>query len=214
MNLAILGPQGSGKGTQAERLVDKFGWLHIETGKILRNLVKTNHPLAKDINELMNQGLLVSDEVLSQVLDEQIKKEGAKRGILFDGSPRNLAQYGLIKKLLKERGEKLDKVVYIKISKEESLRRMSSRRTCERCGEVFNLLTNPAKIAGICDTCKGQLRQRADDQPEAIEKRLNKFREATIPVIEQAAKEKTLVEIEGEKPIEEVFNDIVKELGL
>ncbi len=214
MNLAILGPQGSGKGTQAEKLAEKYGLLHIETGRILRDIVKSDSPMGSQIREIMNGGQLVSDKILTQVLSEHITSDGIKEGIIFDGTPRDLDQYEVIKKLLGNLGGKLDKVIYLKISNEESIKRLSNRRTCQNCGEVYNLLTNPPREEGKCDMCGATLVQREDDKPEIIAKRLAKFAEATTPVINQAREEGILQEIDGERPIEVIFEDIVSRLQL
>lgn len=214
MNLAILGPQGSGKGTQAEKLAQKYGLLHIETGKILREWAKSDHPLAGKIREMMNSGQLVADNILGQVITEHITQEGIKEGIIFDGTPRNLIQYELIDKLLAGFGTKLNKVILLKISVEESIKRMSNRRICPNCGEVYNLISNPPKIEGKCDFCQSVLVQREDDKPEIIVKRQAKFNEMTTPVINKARGEGILEEIDGERPIEIIFEDITTKLSL
>lgn len=212
MNLSILGPQGSGKGTQAEKIAEKFGLLHIEIGKILREWAASDRPKAEEIRQKINQGVLVSDEILSGVLTKVIEGGPTTAGVVFDGTPRNLQQYELIKNLLAERGAKLDKVIYLEISEPESIKRLSSRRTCQKCGEVFNLITNPPLTSNKCDKCGGDLVQREDDTPGAIAQRLAIFHQATTPVIEQARKEGILTEIDGERPIEEIFEDIMAKL--
>lgn len=214
MNLAILGPQGSGKGTQAEKLAQKYGLLHIETGKILREWAKSDHPLAGKIREMMNSGQLVADDILGQVITEHITQEGIKEGIIFDGTPRNLIQYELIDKLLAGFGTKLNKVILLKISVEESIKRMSNRRICPNCGEVYNLISNLPKIEGKCDFCQSILVQREDDKPEIIVKRQAKFNEMTTPVVNKARGEGILEEIDGERPIEIIFEDITTKLSL
>lgn len=210
MNLAILGPQGSGKGTQAEKLVKEFGFAHIETGKILREIAQSDHPLANHINNVQISGGLVDDGILEQVLTEKLAK-ASESGYLFDGTPRNLTQYELLKYLLSLLGEKLDKIIYLNISEAEIVKRSSSRRTCAKCGRIYNLITNPPPVADKCE-CLGELILRDDDQPEIIKKRLAKFIEATRPVIEKARSEGILIEIDGEKPIEEIHQEIINKL--
>lgn len=206
MNIVVLGPQGSGKGTQAELLSEKYNLLHVETGEILRKLTETTSPLAGEVRDIMNEGKLVSDEILEKVLRETLNKPNGS-GFVFDGTPRNVVQYGLIEKILKSKGEKFDKIVLINISEPETIKRLSSRRTCEECGKVYNLVTNPPKNGKTCD-CGGRLIQREDDKPESIKKRLQTYHEQTSKVIDSAKKDGILVEIDGERPIDEIFCEI------
>ncbi len=207
MNLVILGPQGCGKGTQAELLEQKYGLLRIETGKILRQIANSDHPLAKQIRETMLSGKLVSDEILEMVLTE--KMSSRKTGFIFDGTPRDLIQYHLIQRILQNMQSRLDMVIVITISEEESIRRLSSRRTCENCNEIFNIVTKPPKTSDVCDECGGKLVFREDDTPESIKRRLAIYHKSTIPVIETAKTEGKYLEIDGEQPIEVIHNQIV-----
>lgn len=211
MNIIILGPQGSGKGTQADLLEQKFGFTRIETGKILRQIAGSDHPLAERVRNTMNEGRLVSDEVLSQVLEEYMRKPH-QDGFLFDGTPRNLDQYWLIKKILTELGQNIDKVILVDISEAETIRRLSSRRTCKSCGKVFNLITNPPP-SDKCN-CGGELMQREDDQPEAIKKRLETYHTDTAKVIDAAEQEGLLLRINGEQAIEKIHEEMVDRLGV
>jgi adenylate kinase len=210
MNIVILGPQGSGKGTQAEMLAEKFGLLHIETGKILRKIAESDHPWGKKIKQMMLNGELVSDDILNAVLKETLATIHPK-GYLFDGTPRNLSQYELINKVLAERAEKIDRVVYLNIPEEETIKRLSSRRTCSTCGRIYNIITDPPTVSNQCD-CGGELIHREDDQPQAIKKRLEWGR--TTEIKQQAQKEGILLEINGEQPIEDIHKEIVERLGL
>lgn len=213
MILSILGPQGSGKGTQAQLLVDRFGFSHIETGKLLREIAESDSVIANSIKETMNSGALVSDEVLSQVLESHLTNEVLARGVVFDGTPRNLAQYLLINNLLAKFGCKLDYVVYLGITDLESVKRISARRTCRICGRVYNLITHPAKNEGRCD-CGGDLEQREDDVPESIQRRLSTYHKETSAVIEKAREDRILIEIDGSGPIETISENIIKNLRL
>ena len=212
MNVVILGPQGSGKGTQAEMLVKKYGFTHVETGGILRKIANSDHPWGGRIKKMMLRGVLVSDEILNAVLKETLAMTHPK-GFLFDGTPRNFPQYGLIKKVLATYSEKIDKVVFLNISETETVKRLSSRRICKICGKVYNLVTDPSPNDDKCQ-CGGDLIQREDDFPEAIKRRLDAFNGSTKKVIESAVKEGVLIEIDGEKPIEEIHKEIVEKLGL
>jgi adenylate kinase len=212
MNLVILGPQGSGKGTQAGMLVNKYGFTRVETGEILRKIAESDHPWGKRVKSMMLKGALVSDDILNAVLKETLNMSHPK-GFLFDGTPRNFPQYKLIRDILALKGERMDKVVFINISEAETVKRLSSRQTCRVCGKVYNLVTDPSPHGDKCE-CGGNLVQREDDTPDAIKKRLEAFNHSTEKVIEAAKKEGVLVEINGEKPIEEIHKEIVAKLGL
>ncbi len=210
MNLAILGPQGSGKGTQAELLISQFGFTHVETGKILRQISESDNPLAPQIKQTLLEGKLISDEILEQVLTDKLNQP-ANYGYLFDGTPRTLAQYDLLEYLLDLLGQKLDHVIYIFIPESEVVRRLSARRTCVKCGNVYNLLTNPPPQNGKCQ-CGGELIQRTDDTPDAINKRLSWG--FTKEVKQKALDDGKLIEINGEQSIETIHQEIVSKLGL
>ena len=211
MNIIILGPQGSGKGTQADLLEHKFGLNHIETGKILRKIAESESPLANEIRDTMNSGKLVSDDILDEVLKEYMNKN-VYSGFLFDGTPRNMDQYDLIKNILIKKGEKIDKVILVDISEEETIKRLSSRRTCKQCGKVYNILTNPPPN-DLCE-CGGDLFQREDDTNEAIKKRLATYHKDTEKVLEQAEKDGLLLKFNGEQAIEKIHEEILEKLKI
>lgn len=212
MNLVILGPQGSGKGTQAEMLVKKYGFTHVETGEILRQMAASDHPWNNRIRKMLNEGVLVSDDILSVILKDYLSSNHPN-GFLFDGTPRNFEQYKLMNELLSQKGEKFDKVIFLKIPEEETVRRLSSRRKCEKCGKVYNLVTDPPPGGSRCE-CRGELIHREDDFPDAIKKRLSAFWESTTKVIDAAKAEGILIEINGDQPIENIHKEIVEKLGL
>jgi adenylate kinase len=214
MNLVILGPQGSGKGTQAEMLADKYGYNYIEMGKILRSVANSDNKYAQVVREAMNRGVLVPDEFFRLILWDHVKKSDKAKGFIFDGFPRSHPQYEQLIDMLMKFGEKLDKMILITISEEETIRRLSARRTCKKCGRVFNLLTNKPHKDNKCDECGGDLYQREDDKEEAIKKRLETYEKETSGVIEEGRKAKILLEINGERPIEEIYKEIVEKLGL
>ena len=212
MNLILLGPQGSGKGTQAELLVQKYGLNYVEMGKILRSIAESDNQYAKIVKEMIDKGELVPDEYVRLIAWDHINKQDKEKGWLFDGYPRSLEQYEYLEDMLRKFGKKIDWVVYLFISPEESIRRLSARRTCEKCGEIFNLVTNPPKNPEICDKCGGRLGQREDDQPGAIKRRLELFNERTKPILEKARQENILMEVNGERPIEQIHEVIVSRL--
>jgi len=213
MNLILLGPQGSGKGTQAELLVQKYGLNYVEMGKILRSIAESDNQYAKIVKEMIDKGELVPDEYVRLIAWDHINKQDKEKGWLFDGYPRSLEQYEYLEDMLRKFGKKIDWVVYLFISPEESIRRLSARRTCEKCGEIFNLVTNPPKNPEICDKCGGRLGQREDDQPGAIKRRLELFNERTKPILEKARQENILMEVNGERPIDIINDEIVQKLG-
>ena len=192
MNIALLGPQGSGKGTQAEMLVRDMGMTKFETGKFFR---ESRDP---EIRSLIDQGKLVPDETTNKIILDFIN-ENDNGNLLFDGSPRTISQYEVMKK-------HLQLVIFLKISEKETVRRLSARRQCAVCGQIYNLITAPAR----CD--HNQPVQREDDKPEAIKKRLELFRAQTEPVIEMARQDGLLLEIDGERPIEVIAKDIKERL--
>lgn len=204
MNLILLGPQGSGKGTQAELLVQKYGWNYVEMGKILRSM--------PEVKESIDKGELVPDEYVRQIAWDHINRQDKEKGFLFDGYPRSLEQYKYLEDMLRKFGKKIDWVIYLYISPEESVRRLSARRTCEKCGEIYNLITNPPKNPEVCDKCGGKLTQREDDQPEAIKRRLELFNQRTKPILEKARAEHVLLEVDGERQIEQIHDDMVSRL--
>jgi len=211
MNIVLLGPQGSGKGTQAEFLEEKFGFHRIEMGKILRSIIDSDNQYAEVVKEHVNKGELVPEEYIRLIAWDYINKHDKAHGFLFDGYPRSLPQYEHLKDMLMKFGKKLDKVLFLRISEEETVRRLSARRTCEKCGEIYNLVTAPPPTPDTC-TCGGRLVQRQDDYPEAIAQRLAAYNEKTVPVLEKAREDGILWEIDGEQSIQAIATQIAEGL--
>ena len=209
MNLLILGPQGSGKGTQAQLLAKKFSLLYLEMGSLLRQLSKTD----KEIDRTINKGQLLPDgptvEIFAKFLADNSWEK--KNGLMLDGFPRTFSQHQSVKEYLSKYRQKIDHAIYLDISESTSIKRLSARRTCSGCGKVYNLLTNPPK-GDVCGSCGGKLVQREDDKEEAIRERLRIFREMTQPLIELLEKEGILLKIDGERPIQTIFEDICNRL--
>jgi adenylate kinase len=212
MNLVILGPQGSGKGTQAELLAKKFGFNYVEMGNILRSIANSDNQHANQVRESMKKGEKVPDEFVRLIAWDHISKMDKSKGFLFDGYPRSVSQYEHIEDMLRKFGQKLDKVIYVRISEEEVIKRLSARRICSKCGNVYNIITKPSPKGEYECECGGKLYQREDDQPEAIRQRLQWG--WTTEVKEKARNEGILVEIDGERPIDVIQKDIVSKLGL
>jgi adenylate kinase len=206
MNIIILGPPASGKGTQAEIISRKLGLGHIESGAILRKKAESD----KRIEKIISQGQLVDDKTTIGLIDEYIRGKGLGYDkLVFDGFPRTESQYILLKNWLKDKESSIGYVIYLKVADGISVERISARRTCKVCGRVYNLLTNPPPKDGRCE-CGGELIQRDDDKPQAIKERLSIFHLQTEPVLALAKKDNILLTVDGEKSIDKVTMQILE----
>lgn len=205
MKLMIVGPQGSGKGTQAKMIVKKYKIMHISTGDLLREAVKNKTEIGLKMKDILDRGELVPDEIVISLIKEKLKE--AKNGFILDGFPRNLEQTKALDKITK-----LNKVIDLIISDEESIKRISGRRSCPKCGSVFHVANSPPKKKDVCDNCKTKLIQRDDDKEEVIKKRLAIYHEQTALLEDFYRNEGILKEINGEQPIDKVTEDIVNSL--
>jgi adenylate kinase len=213
MNLVILGPQGSGKGTQAEKLARKFNLEHIDMGKFLREVAKQDTPLGREVYNIQNVSrTLVPSRILEEVLSMKINSLPREQGVLFEGVPRNVDQAEYFEKAMLESGRHIDKVIVINISKEESFRRISKRWVCKKCRKVLIMGEDIGKPEDKCPDCGGEVIQRKDDVREGIETRLKIFEEETKPVIEYFDKKRLAININGEQAQEEVFGEILSKL--
>jgi len=213
MNIVILGPQGCGKGTQAELLKEKFDLFHIEMGQALREVAKDESELGKMVDEVINvKRELVSNDLVEEVLLNALQKNSDQRDIILDGAPRRLDQIVLIEKVLEKKGKKLDKVIHINIPETDSVLRISKRFDCVDCGTRLILGKDIKNITDRCHECGGAIEQRADDTPDGVRKRLAIFRDETLPVINHYRQTGKLLEIDGTKTPEKVFQEMVKEL--
>lgn len=211
MNLIILGPQGSGKGTQAELLAKKYRLDHFDAGRALRQVAALQSPLGQEVHEIIIvKKELVPSRILEMVLQVRISGLPREQGIVFDGVPRNIAQAKYFLKILQEFGRKIDRVIFVDISKEESIKRIGKRFSCERCKEPIVLEKEKKNLA--CPKCGGKLVQRADDTEEGVKKRLEVYSRETMPVIEFFEKMNLVSRIDGEQEAQKVFEDIVKAL--
>jgi adenylate kinase len=209
MNLVILGPQGSGKGTQAEKLAEKFGLEHIDMGKFLRGVARMDTPLGREVYEIQNvTKTLVPSRILEEVFTIKLNSIPREQGIVFDGFPRNQDQAEYFEKAMREFGRKMDKVIMIKLSPEGSVKRISKRWVCEKCKSVY-IMGKDIKSSEEPCCCGGKIIQRADDTPEGIRKRLQVYEKETLPLVEYYKKKGTLTEINGDQSIEEVFWEIL-----
>ncbi|MDO8551601.1 MAG: nucleoside monophosphate kinase [bacterium] len=213
MNIVLIGPQGSGKGEQAKRLIEKFNLAYFSAGDLLRDLAGEESGQGKVIHHLMNvEGKLIPDEIMNKLVFDKLNEIDWKNGLLFDGFPRTQHQFAELEKYLTSKAEKVDRLIYLKIKPQTSISRLTSRRICPKCKTIYNLVTDRPKEDEKCDKCGLKLVQRLDESPQAIENRLKSYYELTEPLIDQARKEGLLEEIDGEKPIGEVFQEIVEKL--
>lgn len=200
----FLGAPGSGKGTQANIISQRLGIAHVATGDLFREAVSKGGELGREAKIYMDKGLLVPDEITIRMLLERIAAADCRKGYILDGFPRTLEQARTLERALAEKGEVVDKVLYFKVSTEELVRRLSGRLICRNCQTPYHLITSPPKVAGRCDQCGGELYQRSDDSPETVRKRLEVYFTETAALIDYYKEAGKLVEINGEKGIEEV----------
>ena len=197
MKLILLGAPGAGKGTVAKLLTKMDGSVQISTGDILRAAVAAGTELGKQAQAAMKAGDLVSDDLIMGIMGERLKEDDCKAGYLLDGFPRTIPQAEALKVLLADMGEELDMVVDIQVAKEVILDRLTTRRTCEGCGEIYNVKSNPPKEEGKCDKCGGAVTQREDETEEAISNRLDVYNEMTAPLASFYEKEGNLVSVDA-----------------
>ena len=210
MNLILLGPPGAGKGTQAQRMVERYRIPQISTGDILRTAVKESTPLGMKAKGLMDQGKLVPDEIVTGIIEERVKARDCDSGFILDGFPRTIPQAEALQPILTKVGKKIDHVINIEVDPEELVRRLTGRRTCKNCGAMFHLLFQPPKKEGICDRCRGTLYQRADDQEETIRTRLKEYEKQTSPLIQYYQGKKILRSIQGVGGPDQIFDQIIR----
>ena len=183
MKLILLGAPGAGKGTVAKLLTKMDGSVQISTGDILRGAVAAGTELGKKAQAAMAAGDLVSDDLIMGIMGERLKEDDCKSGYLLDGFPRTIPQAEALKVLLEQMGEKLDAAVEIDVPRDVILDRLTTRRTCESCGEIYNVKSSPTKVEGVCDKCSGPVTQREDETEEAISNRLNVYNDQTAPLV-------------------------------
>lgn len=213
MRIVLLGPPGSGKGTQAKYIVEKFDIAHISTGEIFRQNIKDKTPLGLKAKEYIDKGLLVPDDMTIAIFKARIKQDDCKNGFLVDGFPRTVAQADALLKELDLADAAIDHVINIAVNLDKLIARLTGRRVCTHCNMNYNILLNPPKIEGICDDCGGTLMQREDDSIQTVNNRLSVYANQTEPLIEYYEKLNLLRNINGEQNIEMVFNDICNMLG-
>ena len=213
MKIIMLGAPGAGKGTQAKMIADKYSIPHISTGDIFRAKIKNGTELGKKAKTYMDQGLLVPDELVVDLVVDRVGQEDCSNGYVLDGFPRTIPQAESLDAALEKLGSKVDYAINVEVPDENIVRRMSGRRACVACGATYHIVHIPTKVEGICDRCGSELILRDDDKPETVKKRLAVYHEQTQPLIDYYNDKKVLVEVDGTKDMNDVFTDIVKILG-
>lgn len=213
MKIIMLGAPGAGKGTQAKKIAEKYGIPHISTGDIFRANIKNGTELGKKAKTYMDEGLLVPDELVVDLVVDRVQQEDCKNGYVLDGFPRTIPQADALDKALAELGEKMDYAINVEVPDDNIVNRMSGRRACVGCGATYHIVHAPTKEENICDTCGGELILRDDDKPETVLKRLGVYHEQTQPLIQYYTDKNILVEVDGTVDLEDVFKAIVNILG-
>ena len=213
MKIIMLGAPGAGKGTQAKKIAEKYGIPHISTGDIFRANIKNGTELGKKAKTYMDEGLLVPDELVVDLVVDRVQQEDCKNGYVLDGFPRTIPQAEALDKALVGLGEKMDYAINVEVPDENIVSRMSGRRACVGCGATYHIVHAPTKVENICDTCGGELILRDDDKPETVLKRLGVYHEQTQPLIQYYTDKDILVEVDGTVDLEDVFKAIVNILG-
>ena len=213
MKIIMLGAPGAGKGTQAKMLADKYEIPHISTGDIFRANIKNGTELGQKAKTYMDQGLLVPDELVCDLVVDRVQQDDCTKGYILDGFPRTIPQAEALDAALANIGSKIDYAVNVEVPDENIVTRMSGRRACLECGATYHIEYNPTKVDGICDVCGKELILREDDRPETVTKRLNVYHEQTQPLIDYYTKQDVLKEVDGTMNMDDVFSAIVKILG-
>ncbi len=213
MKIVMLGAPGAGKGTQAKMIVEKYGIPQISTGDIFRANIKNGTELGKKAKTYMDQGALVPDELVVDLVVDRLSQDDCKNGYVLDGFPRTIPQAEALTAALAAQGEKLDYAIDVEVPDENIVNRMSGRRACVNCGGTYHIVFNPTKVEGICDACGGKLILRDDDKPETVQHRLSVYHAQTQPLIDYYNAEGILKAVDGTKNMADVFADITAILG-
>lgn len=213
MKIVMLGAPGAGKGTQARLISEKYGIPQISTGDIFRANIRENTELGQRAKSYMDQGLLVPDEVTCDLVVDRIRREDCANGYILDGFPRTIPQAECLTEALAKSGDAVDFAIDVNVPDENIVNRMAGRRACVNCGATYHIVTIPPKKEGICDKCGSELILRDDDKPETVLKRLQVYHDQTQPLITYYEGQGKLRTVDGTKPMEEVFADILAILG-
>lgn len=213
MKIIMLGAPGAGKGTQAIKIAEKYGIPHISTGDIFRANIKNGTELGKKAKTYMDQGLLVPDELVVDLVVDRVNQDDCTKGYVLDGFPRTIPQAEALDAALASLNQAMDYAINVEVPDENIVKRMSGRRACVDCGATYHIEFAPTKVENVCDHCGGSLILRDDDKPETVQKRLNVYHDQTQPLIDYYTGKNILVEVDGTVDINDVFAAIVKILG-
>ena len=211
-NIMFIAPPAAGKGTQAERVVEKYHIPHISTGDILREISKEDSEIGEYVRETLASGKLVKDEITYQLIEDRLKKDDCKNGFIIDGFPRNLDQANEYDKILERLNYEVGNVILIDIDKEILEKRITGRRLCEKCGAIYNRNDEnmTPKVESVCDQCGGKLYQRSDDNLESFQTRYQTYLDKTEPIIDHYKKQGVLKVVDGNDTIDNIFKQIDK----
>ncbi|MBA3451337.1 MAG: adenylate kinase [Chloroflexia bacterium] len=219
MHVILIGPQGSGKGTQSDRIRSRLNLASIATGELFRSAIKRGTNLGTRIQAIYDRGELVPDDLTIAIVRERLEALDAQRddgveiaGALYDGFPRTEGQADALDQILAARGEEVTTVIAIDVPREKLMERLAGRRVCAGCGRVYNVVTDPPLIDGVCDVCESAVLQRADDTPEAVAKRLDLYELETVPLVDRYAARRLLTRVDGDQSIDAVTEAIVSEI--
>jgi adenylate kinase len=216
MHIILMGPQGSGKGTQSERLRARLNLGSIATGELFRAAIKGGTELGRKIQAVYDRGELVPDELTVALVEDRLDELARERsrgvvieGALYDGFPRTIAQADALNRTLAARDDEVTAVIAIDVPRQTLVERLAGRRVCSVCGRVYNVLSDPPAVDGVCDVCGGPVTQRADDTPEAVAKRLDLYEIETAPLLDRYEKQGLVERVDGDRAIDDVTESIV-----
>jgi len=213
MNILFMGPPGAGKGTQAERIVNKYNLPHISTGDMFRSAIANETELGLTAKKFMDAGNLVPDDVTIGIVKERLSATDCENGFLLDGFPRTVDQAAALDEIMTSLNKKIDHVINIDVDMDILLERLTGRRICKDCGATYHVVFNPSKVADVCDKCEGELYQRKDDNAESVGTRLSVYQNQTKPLLTYYETSGNLTNVNGVGEIDAVFSQIEAVLG-
>lgn len=207
INIILLGAPGAGKGTQANRLSKAYNLTHISTGDVIREEIRNNTNFGKKVKSFADKGLLVPDELIIEIIESRLHKEG--NGYLLDGFPRNLKQAISLDTMIREKKLDYPYIFYIEVTEDELVKRLTNRRYCPKCNKIYSLINNAPENNEICDKCRVKLLKRKDDEVTIIKKRFEVFKSETYPLLEYYSKSEKFYKVEGDSSEDKVYKSIV-----